>query len=283
MPALPALLAKDQSLLLMTGRPPPPPWWITAGAALGLVLIAAPLAALAGRVSVLGAWRALGLLATRQALWLSIGCAVSATLVALCLGLPLALWLASGNGRRFALVRSLVLLPMVLPPLVSGMALLYLWGRRGALGPVLAALGVSLPFSTAAVIVAQSFVAVPFVVMALEGALLACGGELTAVAATFGAAPFRVLRTITLPLIGPALRSGALLGFARALGEFGATALFAGNAPGITRTMPLAIYTAFNGGSGGQAGANALALVLLVVAAGVMLAAGLWRSPRSAL
>jgi molybdate transport system permease protein len=147
------------------------------------------------------------------------------------------------------------------------------------MGPFLAKLGVSLPFSTAAVVVAQSFVALPFVVTALEGALRARGPVLPEVASTLGAGPARVLRTVTLPLIGTALRSGALLGFARALGEFGATALFAGNAPGITRTMPLAIYTAFNGGAGGQESANALALVLLAVAAIIMLLAGNWRNP----
>jgi molybdate transport system permease protein len=263
-------------------RPPRLPGWLIAGGGLTALLIAAPLAALGGRASVSGALHAVGQVATRQALWLSLGCAAAATLVALVLGLPLALCLAQGWGRWVPVVRAVVLLPMVLPPLVSGMALLYLWGRRGVAGPLLAKLGVSLPFSTAAVVVAQAFVALPFVVTALEGALRARGETWSGVAATLGASPLRVLATVTLPMVGSALRSGALLGFARALGEFGATALFAGNAPGATRTMPLAIYTAFNGGAGGQDSANVLALVLLAVAAAVMALAGIWRDPGAA-
>jgi len=245
-----------------------------------MLVVAAPLAALVARADPRSVASAITSPQARSALGLSLRCAVAATAAALVLGLPLALMLARSQARWTAAVRAVVLLPLVLPPMVSGIALLYLLGRRGALGQVLAGAGVQIPFTTTAVVVAQTFVALPFLVVALEGALRAAGTGPERIAATLGARPGRILWTVTLPLVRPALVSGLLLAFARALGEFGATALLAGNAPGTTRTMPLAIYTAFNGAGVSQDTALALSLLLVVVAAAIMLASGSWRGGR---
>jgi molybdate transport system permease protein len=139
-------------------------------------------------------------------------------------------------------VRSLALLPLVLPPVVAGIALLYTFGRRGLLGQTLEVAGLQVAFSTTAVVLAQTFVAMPFLVISLEGALRSVGQRYDEVAATLGASPTTVLRRVTLPLLAPALASGTVLAFARALGEFGATITFAGSLQGVTRTLPLEIY-----------------------------------------
>ena len=157
------------------------------------------------------------------------------------------------------------------------MALLFLFGRRGWVGSLLAEAGMALPFTTTAVIMAQTFVALPFLVLAVEGSLRATGTDLEQVAAGLGAGRWVILSRVTLPLAAPGLIAGVVLSFARAIGEFGATALFAGNAPGVTQTMPLAIYTAFNGAGVTQGTAVALSLLLLVTALAVLLLVRGWR------
>ena len=169
-------------------------------------------------------------------------------------------------------------MPLVLPPMVGGVALLFLFGRTSPVGAAIEQLwGVVLPFSFPAVVIAQAFVALPFLVLSAEGAIRATGSAYERTAATLGARRWRVLWRITLPLAGPGIVTGTILCFARAIGEFGATALFAGNAPGTTQTMPLAIYTAFNGAGSGRETGVALSLLLLATAALVLLAVRAWR------
>src|SRR5699024_10636877 len=154
------------------------------------------------------------------------------TVICVLLGTPLALLLARGRWPGQAVLRALVLVPLVLPPVVGGLALLYTFGRRGLLGRYLEAAGVSISFSTTAVVLAQTFVALPFLVLSLEGAVRGLGRRHEEVAATLGAGPWRRLTRVTLPLVAPGLLSGCVLAFARALGEFGATLTFAGSAQG---------------------------------------------------
>ena len=179
---------------------------------------------------------------SRHALSLSLRTSASATLLCLALGGPLALVLARTEFPGRSLVRSLVLLPLVVPPVVGGLALLHTFGRRGLLGHTLHVLGVEVAFTTTAVVLAQAFVALPFLVLSLEGALRTAGTRYERVAATLGARPTTVFRRITLPLVLPGLVSGTVLVFARSLGEFGATLTFAGSLEGVTRTLPLEVY-----------------------------------------
>jgi len=198
-----------------------------------------------------------------QALRLSLVCASLATVIALVLGIPLAWVLARATfpGRR--LVRALVTVPLILPPVVGGVALLLLLGRRGILGRYLDLwFGISLPFTTAAVILAEAFVAMPFLVIAIEGALRGTDRRYEEAAATLGASRWLIFRSVTLPLVAPGVIAGAVLCFSRALGEFGATITFAGSYPGVTRTMPIAVYLALETD---PAAAIALSLVLLGV------------------
>lgn len=214
-----------------------------------------------------------------SALGLSLQTAITATVLCVIVGVPLALVIARSGPRISGLLRALSTLPLVMPPLVGGIALLYLLGRNGLVGGVLdLAFGIRIPFTTAAVVIAQSFVALPFLVISVEGALRTAGTRFETVAATLGASRWTVFRRITLPLILPGVVAGTVLCFARALGEFGATALFAGNAAGITRTMPLAIYTAFNGAGVSQDSAIALSLLLIVVAVVILLLLRSWRT-----
>lgn len=200
----------------------------------------------------------------RTALWLSLKCASAATVISLLLGVPLAWVLARVTFGGMALLRALVTLPLVLPPVVGGLALLLALGRNGILGRYLDHwFAVTLPFSTAGVIIAETFVAMPFLVLTLEGALRSSDRGLEEAAATLRASRLTIFRRITLPLVGPSLLAGSALCWARALGEFGATITFAGNFPGTTQTMPLAVYQALE--SDPQA-AIALSLVLLLVA-----------------
>jgi molybdate transport system permease protein len=197
------------------------------------------------------------------ALWLSLRTSIAATLLCIVFGIPMALVLARSRFPGQRLLRSLVLLPLVLPPVVGGIALLYTFGRRGLLGSTLEFFGIDIAFSTTAVVMAQTFVALPFLVLSLEGALRTVGTRFEAIGATLGARPTTVLRRITLPLVLPALISGAVLSFARALGEFGATLTFAGSLQGTTRTLPLEIYLQREVDPDA---AVALSLVLIVVA-----------------
>jgi molybdate transport system permease protein len=205
----------------------------------------------------------------REALRLSLITATSATLVAILLGVPLAWVLASVQGRWTTLLRALVTVPLVLPPVVGGVALLLALGRNGFVGRRLDEwFGVTLPFTTAGVIVAETFVAMPFLVIAVEGALRSADLGLEEAARTLGAARLTVFRTVTLPLIAPSIAAGAVLCWARALGEFGATITFAGNFPGRTQTMPLAVYLALETDPDA---AIALSLALLLVCVLVLL------------
>lgn len=246
-------------------------------ALLGLALLVVPLGALVARVE----WTTLGAdIASPEALsalGLSLATALVATAMCLLMGVPLALLIARSGGRTASVLRAIVTVPLVLPPMVGGVALLFLFGRNGALGQLLLEFGVRIPFTTTAVVLAQTFVAMPFLVLALEGALRSTGVEYERAAAALGAGRWRILGQVTLPLAAPGLVSGVVLCFARAVGEFGATALFAGNAPGVTQTMPLAIYTAFNGAGVSQGTAVALSLLLLVTAIAVLLLVRVWR------
>ncbi|SDD71962.1 molybdate transport system permease protein [Auraticoccus monumenti] len=203
-----------------------------------------------------------------RALRLSMVCAGSATVLCLLLGVPLAWVLARARfpGRR--LLRALVTVPLVLPPVVGGVALLLLLGRRGLLGAQLDAwFGVTIPFTTVAVVLAETFVALPFLVIAVEGALRGVDRRYEDAAATLGASRWTIFRRVTLPLVAPGVTAGAVLCFARALGEFGATITFAGSFPGVTQTMPLAVYLALE--SDPEA-AIVLSLVLLAVSVVVL-------------
>jgi len=253
--------------------------WVPAGLAVALLVL--PVVALVVRAD----WSTLPAdvtsTAARQALALSLGTSLVATACCLLLGVPLALLLARASGWGADVLRALVTLPLVLPPTVGGIALLYLLGRRGLVGRSLDAwFGVTIPFTTTAVVIAQVFVAMPFLVLGLEGALRTSGTRYETVAATLGAGRWTTLRRVTLPLAAPGLLAGTVLCFARALGEFGATALFAGNTPGVTQTMPLAIYAAFNGAGVTQGAAVALSLLLVVAAVAVLLVARAWRPGR---
>ncbi len=247
------------------------PAWAVVLAAVSLVFVAGPVLALLIRAD----WPTVpGALATdqaRQALGLTGLTAVISTLCCVILGVPAALVLSRCSPFLAGLMRAIGLIPLVLPPMVSGVVLLYWLGRRGLAGQFLQIFGLSLPYTTLAVIIAQTFVALPFLIVAVEGALRSGDGQLERVAASLGASPTRVFWTVTWPVMWPSLRGGMVLCFARAVGEFGATALFAGSRPGVTQTMPLAIYTAFN--SGLADGDVAIALSVVLVAGAVILLA----------
>lgn len=239
-----------------------PRWaWLPLG--LTLVLLGVPLAGLLLRAN----WAELpGLLATeraREALTLSLVTCTVSTVVVILLGVPTALVLARSAGRWAHVARMLVTVPMVLPPVVAGLALLTTLGRRGLIGSRLSALGIDIGFTTVAVVIAQTFVALPFLVISLEGALRTRGADFERAAGSLGAGPTRAFVTVTVPLAAPALASGAALAYARALGEFGATLTFAGSLQGVTRTLPLEIYLLRESDSDL---ALALAVVLLAVA-----------------
>jgi len=237
--------------------------WIPAAIALALVVL--PVIGLVARSDV-GQLPALVVSpAALEALWLSVRTGVAATLLSLLLGGPLAVVLARGRLPGLRLLRAIVLLPLVLPPVVGGLALLYLLGRNGFGGQVLALFGVRLPFTTAAVIIAQTFVAMPFLVIGLEGALRTAGERYEAVAATLGAAPWTVFRRVTVPLLLPALGSSLVLAFARSLGEFGATITFAGNLEGTTQTLPLLVYVQSESDVDGAVAVSLLLVVLAIV------------------
>ncbi|BDV31470.1 molybdate ABC transporter permease [Microbacterium terricola] len=246
-------------------------------ALLALALLVLPLAALVGRVDWSTLWSDITSPEALAALWLSLGTAAVATLLCVLLGVPLALVIARAAPGPAALLRAVVTVPLVLPPMVGGVALLFLLGRNGWLGALLEPAGIRIPFTTTAVVLAQIFVALPFLVLALEGALRTTGVGFEQAAAALGAGRWTTLVRVTLPLATPGLVAGVVLCFARAIGEFGATALFAGNAPGTTQTMPLAIYSAFNGAGVSQGTAVALALLLLVTAVAVLVLVRAWR------
>jgi len=212
----------------------------------------------------------LGNEASREALRLSLVCSVSATVLSTVFGFPLAWLIARTEFRGRSLVRALAVLPLVLPPVVGGVALFYAFGRRGLAGQWLEQwFHFELPFTIWAAILAETFVAMPFFVITVEGALRSIDTRFEDAAATLGASRFTVMRRVTLPAIAPSVAAGAALTWARALGEFGATITFAGNLPGSTQTMPLAVYVALQNNIGG---AIALSLVMLVVSLALLIA-----------
>lgn len=242
-------------------------------ALLGVAFLVLPLAALVGRVQWATLWQDITSTEALSALRLSVLTGLATTAICLLIGIPLALLIARSAPRTAALLRAVVTVPLVLPPMVGGLSLLFLFGRSGWLGWT----GWQVPFTTVAVVLAQTFVALPFLVLALEGAIRTSGLDYERTAAGLGAGSWTILWRITLPLAAPGLLAGTVLCFARAAGEFGATALFAGNAPGVTQTMPLAIYTAFNGAGVSQGSAIALSLMLLVTSVAVLLLVRGWR------
>ena len=211
-------------------------------ALLALVLLVVPLVALLLRAD----WtRVLPDLATPTvlpALRLSLTTTSVTAVLCLLLGTPLAWLLARSDHAATTWVRALLTVPLVLPPVVGGVALLMTWGRNGLLGQYLAPFGIQIPFTTVAVVLAETFVAMPYYVLAVEGAMRGLDPRLESVARTLGASDLRYLRTVGLPLVMPGIAGGLALAWARALGEFGATITFAGNFQGTTQTLPLLVY-----------------------------------------
>lgn len=251
---------------------PPLPRWVLLAAALAVLFAAVPLLGMAARIPWTDVPQLLSSDAAREATLLSLRTCTVSTLLSLVLGTPLAVMLSRGRGPLAGVARAVTVLPMVLPPVVAGLALLITLGRTGVVGRHLSVLGIEIGFTTAAVVIAQTFVAMPFLVVALEGALRSVDARLERTAASLGASPTRVLLRVTLPLVLPALVAGATMSFARALGEFGATLTFAGSLQGTTRTLPLEIYLSRETDT---ETALALALLLIVVAA-LLMAGAAW-------
>ncbi|MEU7024153.1 ABC transporter permease [Streptomyces sp. NPDC046203] len=246
------------------------PLALTVPALLAIALLLLPLAGILARTE----WSAIGTHLSRpgtvEALKLSLIVSFWALGLSLVLGVPLAWLLARVPFPGKAFVRSLVLLPMVLPPTVGGVALLLAFGRRGLLGPWLEhTFGIVLPFHTSGAVLSATFVAMPFLVISLEGALAGLRPRYEETAASLGASPLRVFRTVTLPMVAPGLLAGAALTWARALGEFGATITFAGNLPGTTQTLPLEVYLLLQDD---PHAATSVSLLLLVIAMTVLVA-----------
>ncbi len=245
-----------------------PPTRLVLPALLAVVFLALPLLALLVRTPWSTFVARLTSPAVLEALRLSLVTALAAIVVVALVGLPLAWVLARVDFPGRSLLRALVIVPLVLPPVVGGVALLSAFGRNGLVGaPLRDAFGITVPFTTTAVVIAHAFVALPFFVLSLEGALRATDREYDVVAATLGASRWTIFRTVSLPLAGPGLLAGLVLGWARALGEFGATITFAGNYPGTTRTMPSAIYVALQSDPDA---AIMLSVVLMAVSVAVL-------------
>jgi molybdate transport system permease protein len=255
---------------MMDRRRRRPPAALIVLGALGVALFLLPLFGLLWRTP----WPRLVELVTSEvvadALRLSLLSSLAATTVSLVLGLPLAWLLARVDFPGRSMVRGLVLLPLILPPVVGGAALLFALGRRGVLGePLYRASGIVLPFSTAGVILATTFVAMPFLVITVEGAIRNLDDRFEGAAASLGAGRWTVLRRVTLPMIAPSVMAGLALTWARAFGEFGATITFAGNLPGRTQTLPLAVFVALESD---REVAVAISLLMIVVSLGVLIA-----------
>jgi molybdate transport system permease protein len=237
-------------------------------ALVAIAFFALPFLGLLWRTPWSRAWSVLTTDTVRDALWLSIKCSLAATLITFVLGVPLAWLLARVRFPGRSVVRALCTLSMVLPPVVGGVALFFSFGRRGLFGQYLDRwFGFRFPFTAWGVVVAQTFVAMPFLVLAVEAALRQLDGRHEDAARTLGASRWLVFRRVTVPAIRPALLAGAVLAWARALGEFGATITFAGNFPGRTQTMPLATYLALETN---PREALVLSLVLIAVSFAVL-------------
>jgi molybdate transport system permease protein len=245
-----------------------PPWPFVVLAGVATLFFALPFLGLLWRVPWGDVWGLLTEESSLQALELSLVCSLSATALSILLGVPLAWVLARVGfpGRRF--VRALCVLSMVLPPVVGGVALFAAFGRRGLVGgPLYDWFGWRITFTTFAVVLAETFVAMPFLVLSVEAGLRGLDRRPEEAARTLGAGRWYTFRRVTLPAVRPALVAGAVLAWARALGEFGATITFAGNLPGKTQTMPLAVYLALESDTGQ---ALVLSLVLIVVSFAVL-------------
>lgn len=246
------------------------PAWLAGPAALALLFLLIPFGALVMRVH----WGQIPqLLATSEsqdALWLSLKTCLISTGLCIVFGVPLALWLSQARNSFFPrLVRTIVTLPMVLPPVVAGLVLLITWGRMGILGSKLDLLGIQIGFTTLAVVIAQTFVAMPFLITSLEGALRTRGFQYEAAARGLGASRTRTLLQVTLPLSAPAIVSATALAFSRCLGEFGATITFAGSLQGISRTLPLEVYLQRENDTD-----LALSLSLVIIALAIVIVGG---------
>ena len=246
-----------------------PPAILLVPAALATALLVVPLVAMVAAVDWAGLGGELRSEPLREALRLSLATSTAAMLICLLLGLPLAWVLARVDFAGRGLLRALVTVPLVLPPVVAGIALRTAFGRTGVIGePLLELTGFSFPFTVWGVVLAHTFVSMPFVVIAIEGALRSADKEYDAAAATLGASRWTAFRRVTVPLAMPGILAGMVLGWARSLGEFGATITFNGNYPGTTQTMPTLIYVTRQAD---QDAALALSLVMLMVSIGVLL------------
>jgi len=245
-----------------------PPFALLAPACLAAALLVVPLVTLVLRTPWSDFWSQVGSRPVRQALGLTTLASLATVAACLALGTPLAWLLARIEFRGRGLLRAAVLVPLVLPPVVAGVALITALGRTGAIGrPLDDWFGITLPYTTWAVVIAHTFVSMPFYVLAVEGALRSSGEAYDAVAATLGADRWTTFRRVTLPLAMPGVIAGAALAWARSLGEFGATITFAGNYPGTTQTMPSLIYTELQSD---PMVARTVSMVLLLVSVAVL-------------
>ena len=216
---------------------------LSAVAFVAAAFVLLPLAGLAVRMPWSDAWSLMSSVPVRRAAWVSVSTSLTAAVLSVLLGVPLAWWLARSGSRLVGPVRSAVITPMVMPPVVAGIALLTVFGRRGVLGRFLLDWwGVSIPFTRTAVVMAQLLVAMPFLVVAAESAFRQLDTGLEDAARTLGAGPWTVFSRVALPGARAAVGAGAALAWARSLGEFGATITFAGSFPGRTQTLPMSVY-----------------------------------------
>ncbi len=255
------------------------PLWLKSLAVVGVLFFAVPLLALVVRVPWGDLLEIISSEETLSALWLSIVASAAAVVLSVVIGIPLAVLLASAEFRGKALVRAIVLLPLVLPPVVGGAALLFALGRTGLIGePLYDLTGLVLPFSIWGVVIAVSFVSIPFTVITVEGALRGSDKRFEVAARSLGADAWKTLRHVTLPMVSPAIYAGLTLTWARAFGEFGATVAFAGSLAGRTETLPLAIFVNLQGD---RSAAIALSLLMVVVSVVVLvLMRDRWLNPR---
>ena len=245
-----------------------------------IVFLALPVIVLVTRAFIGGGISgALGDSGVLHALGLSLGTTAISLVVTLALGTPLAYLLARRSVRAAPLIETIVDLPIVLPPSVAGLALLLVLGRRGVLGGALDLVGISIPFTTLAVIVAQVFVAAPFYIRSARAGIAAVDRDVEDAARVDGATEPQVFRWVTAPLAGAALAAGAVMSWSRALGEFGATIMFAGNVEGRTQTLPLVVYAEFGGGN--LDASVAAASILVLAAFGVLVSVRVLRWGRA--
>jgi molybdate transport system permease protein len=260
----------------MRGQRSASPGWLWVPAATGIAFLLVPIIGMISRIDPQGLGAVIFADESRLAMQLSLLTSVTSAIISVIIGFPLGYLLATRTFPGHRIVRTLILLPLVLPPVVSGLALLYTWGRSAFLGSALESAGLSLAYTTTAVVMAQVFVSLPFMVMSVETATAGLGQRYELTAAELGAKPNRVFFTVTLPLLRHGIITGAVLCFARSLGEFGATLTFAGSLSGVTRTMPLQIYLVRE--SDPQA---AIGLSLLLVVIAVVISVLAYRSPHA--